>query len=99
MPERNSPEVIRDLLTSSHVIAMVGASTNPQRDSYGVMRFLLDRGYRVIPVNPAAVGEEIHGQAVVASLDDISEPIDIVDVFRNSEAAGEVADDAIRVGA
>jgi predicted CoA-binding protein len=63
------------------------------------MRFLLDRGYRVIPVNPTAVGSKIHDQPVVASLGEIEEPVDMVDVFRRSEAAGEVTDEAIAIGA
>jgi predicted CoA-binding protein len=96
---RNSDEAIRAVLTSTHLIALVGASTNPVRDSYSVMGYLLDHGYRVIPVNPISAGEEIHGQRVVATLSDIGEPVDLVDVFRNSEAAGEAINDAIEIGA
>ena len=78
---------------------MVGASDRPDRPSYGVMRFLLSKGYRVIPVNPQLAGGTIHGQPVLASLDEINEPIDIVDIFRNSAAAGTVIDAAIAAGA
>jgi uncharacterized protein len=90
---------IADLLKGTKVIAMVGASDRPERASHGVMRFLLSQGYRVIPVNPALVGATLFGQAVKASLVAIEEPIDMVDIFRNAEAAGAVTDDAIAVGA
>lgn len=90
---------IAALLRDSRVIALVGASDRPDRASYGVMRFLLQKGYQVIPVNPQLAGDTIHGQPVRATLDEIGEPIDIVDIFRNSAAAGAVIDDAIRIGA
>ena len=90
---------IAALLTSAKTIAMVGASDRADRPSYGVMRLLLSKGYRVIPVNPQLAGQSIHGQPVVATLAEIGEPIDIVDIFRNSEAAGAVIDDAIAAGA
>jgi len=88
---------IRELLTSTKTIALVGASANAQRASNAVMHYMLDRGYRVIPVNPNE--KEILGQTVFASLKDIPEPIDMVDVFRTSEAAGSICDEAIAIGA
>ena len=94
-----SDALIREVLESARLIALVGASPNPARDSNSVMKFLLDRGYRVIPVNPQAAPGEIHGQRVVARLAEIEEAVDMVDVFRNSEAAGEAVDEAIAIGA
>ncbi|WP_119308692.1 CoA-binding protein [Cohaesibacter haloalkalitolerans] len=94
-----SVDYLKGILTSVKRIALVGASNKPERASYRVMRFLLEMGYDVIPVNPGLAGSEILGQPVVASLRDIAGPIDMVDVFRNSEAAGEVTDEAIAVGA
>jgi len=90
---------IKALLQSVKTIALVGASANPARDSHGVMAFLQHQGYRVIPVNPGLAGQELLGERVAASLADIDEPIDMVDIFRNSEAAGPVVDDAIAAGA
>ena len=94
-----SDEDIAELLTTARTIAMVGASDNPSRASFGVMKFLQDHGYRVIPVNPRITGEHVHGEYVWRELDQIGEPIDIVDIFRNSAAAGEVVDQAIAAGA
>ncbi len=90
---------IAALLNSVRTIAMVGASAKPERASHHVMAFLLRHGYRVIPVNPGLVGQDILAQPVVASLADIGEPVDMVDIFRDSEAAGAVVDDAIAIGA
>jgi len=90
---------IKALLQSVKTIALVGASANPARDSHGVMAFLQHQGYRVIPVNPGLAGQELLGERVAASLADIDEPIDMVDIFRNSEAAGPVVDEAIATGA
>jgi predicted CoA-binding protein len=90
---------IRQILTEARTIALVGASPRPDRDSHRVMRYLLERGYRVYPVNPSCAGQTILGETVRASLDEIGRPIDVVDVFRASEAAGEVVDGAIRCGA
>ena len=93
----DSDEALRELLSSTKTIALVGASPDPQRASHAVMHYMLDRGYRVIPVNPNE--EEILSQKAYASLSDIPEPVDMVDVFRNSEAAGAVCDEAIAIGA
>ncbi len=92
-------EDIARLLGETRTIALVGASDNPARASNEVMHFLQGRGYRVIPVNPGMAGKTIHGAPVAASLADIGEPIDLVDIFRNSEAAGAVVDEAIAAGA
>jgi hypothetical protein len=83
------------LLAGSRTVAVVGASDRPERASFGVIRFLLDRGWRVIPVNPRLAGGEILGQPVRSSLQEIEERIDIVDVFRRSEEAGSVVDEAV----
>lgn len=98
MPLREDSE-IADLLMGARTIAMVGASDRPDRPSFGVMKFLQGRGYRVLPVNPAITGEHVHGEYVWRELSQIGEPIDIVDIFRDSEAAGETVDQAIAVGA
>lgn len=98
MPLRDDDE-IAELLASARTIAMVGASDRPERASYGVMKFLQDHGYRVLPVNPTITGEHVHGEYVWRDLSQIGVPIDIVDIFRNSEAAGDAVDDAIKVGA
>ena len=94
-----SDAAIKALLEDVKTIALVGASANPARDSHGVMAFLLRQGYRVIPVNPGLAGQQLLGEEVVASLSDIRVPIDLVDIFRNSEAAGAVVDEAIAAGA
>ncbi len=98
MPLRTDEE-IAELLKGARTIAMMGASDRPDRPSYGVMKFLQDHGYRVIPVNPTITGERVHGEYVWRELSQIGEPIDIVDIFRRPEAAGEAVDEAIRAGA
>jgi predicted CoA-binding protein len=94
-----SPDDIRTLLLETRTIALVGASDRPDRASYGVMKALLDHGYDVTPVNPVLAGKTILGRAVVSGLIDVVGSIDLVDIFRNSDAAGGVVDAAIGVGA
>jgi predicted CoA-binding protein len=94
-----SDDDIRDLLAETRTIALIGASDRPDRPSYGVMAYLQSRGYRVIPVNPQITGEHVHGEYIWRSLDQIGDPIDMVDIFRRSEAAGEAVDEAIAAGA
>ena len=78
---------------------MIGASDRPDRPSYGVMAYLQSRGYRVLPVNPQITGEHVHGEYVWRELSQIGEPIDMVDIFRRPQAAGEAVDEAIAAGA
>jgi predicted CoA-binding protein len=92
-------DYIRGILRRTKTIAMVGASTNWTRPSFFAMKYLQAKGYRVIPVNPAAAGQELLGETVRASLKDVDVPIDMVDVFRASEHVGPVADEAIAVKA
>ena len=92
-------DYIRAILRDVRVIAMVGASPNWNRPSYFAMKYLQAKGYRVIPVNPVAAGQEILGEKVHASLATIGETVDMVDIFRNSEAAGPISDEAIAIGA
>ena len=94
-----APQDIATLLTETRTIALVGISDRPERASYRVMAVLQDHGYRVLPVNPQIAGEHVHGEFVWGRLSDIGEPIDMVDIFRRSDAAGEAVDDAIAVGA
>src|ERR1700684_3843058 len=79
---------LRRILSSVRTIAMVGASSNWNRPSYFVMKYLQGKGYRVIPVNPGTAGKDLLGERIYASLRDIPEPIDMVDVFRASDAVG-----------
>ena len=99
LQERYPDRLLREILTSVKTIALVGASAKPHRPSNGVMRFLQTHGYRVIPVNPGLAGQSLHGERVHASLAEIPEKIDMVDVFRNSAYAGAVADQAVAIGA
>jgi uncharacterized protein len=87
---------LRTILGEVKTIAMVGASPHWNRPSFFVMKYLQSKGYRVIPVNPQAAGETILGERVYADLADVPEPIDMVDIFRRSEAAGAIVDEAIR---
>lgn len=91
-----SDGAIADILKSMRVWAVVGASQSIARPVYGVMEFLIRRGYEVVPVNPTIAGETVLGLPVSASLGDVDRGVEVVDVFRNSAAAGQVVDDAIR---
>ena len=98
MPLTEDDEIAA-LLTSVRTIAMIGASDRPDRPSYRVMKYLQDHGYRVFPVNPQITGEHVHGEYVWRELSQIGEPIDMVDIFRRPQAAGEAVDEAIAAGA
>lgn len=107
MPDTANPDPMSDGLTDEAVaailrgvrsIALVGWSPRPDRPSHGVARFLAARGYRVIPVNPGQAGQQALGETVVATLAEAG-PVDMVDIFRRSEEAGAVVDEAIAAGA
>lgn len=94
-----SDDYIRKILRQVRTIAMVGASTNWNRPSFFAMKYLQQKGYRIIPVNPRAAGEEILGEEVYKQLSDIPVRIDVVDVFRRSEECVQYAEQAIEIGA
>ena len=100
-------DFIKDILTNSKTIAMIGVSSLKKKEdpkmikrkpSTIVIKYMQDFGYKVIPVNPSAVGEVIHGETVVANIEDISIPIDIVDVFRPSKEIPAIANQAVKIG-
>jgi len=93
-----SDDIIRDILTTTRRIALVGASAKPERPSNEVMGFLLRRGYEVTPINPGLAGQAIHGKPVVGALDQAA-PLEMVDVFRASAHVRPVVEDAVRLGA
>src|SRR5215213_8092016 len=88
-------EHIRTILQSVKSIALVGASNNPARPSWIVAKYLIERGYDVIPINPGLAGQEILGRPVHGRLADIPRPVDMVEIFRNSQAAGPITDEAL----
>jgi uncharacterized protein len=90
-----SDELIKNILRSTKTIAMVGASGNDMRPSYFAMKYLLDKGFLVRPVNPGLAGKQILGQTVYATLKDVPAPIDMVDIFRASDAALAIVDEAL----
>jgi uncharacterized protein len=90
---------LRSILTSVKTVAIVGASENPVRPSYFVVKYLLAKGYTVYPVNPGIAGRELLGVKVYASLADVPKPVDMVEIFRNSEAALGITKEAIAIGA
>ncbi len=93
-----SDATVRRILSTTRRIALLGASMKPWRASHGVMRFLLDHGFDVTPVNPGLAGQMLHGRTVVERLRDAA-PVEMVDVFRNSSHVGGLVDEAIRLGA
>ncbi len=97
--ESYSDGYLLDILRNDRVVAMVGASPHWNRPSYFAMKYLQIKGYRVIPVNPAAAGEEILGEKVYAGLREIPVKVDIVDIFRRSDAVPPIVEDAIAIGA
>ncbi len=94
-----SDDHIRAVLERVRSIAIVGASDDPVKASFFVLKYLREKGYRVIPVNPRLAGRTILGEPVHAALGDLPEPPDMVDIFRNAAAAGAITDEAIAVGA
>ena len=95
MSKSDTDDLIVGILETVRTIALVGASPKPERPSHDVMKFLLDQGYTVIPINPGQAGKEILGQTVYASLADVPGTYDMVDIFRASDAAGETVREAI----
>ena len=89
--------ILRQVLTETQVIALVGWSPNPERPSHHVAAFLTRKGYRVIPVNPGQAGVIVAGEKVRASLSEIDEPVDMVDIFRRSEEVGPVVAEALHL--
>ena len=94
-----SDDYIRGILDEVRTLAMVGASANWNRPSFFAMKYLKQKGFRVIPVNPGSAGQEILGETVVAGLADIGGRIDVVDVFRPAEECEGIAEEAIKIGA
>ncbi|MEP0234268.1 CoA-binding protein [Roseibium sp.] len=90
-----SDAYIKGILDETRTIAMVGASANTVRPSYFVLKYMLSKGYGVWPINPGHAGKEILGQMTYASLEDLPEPPDMIDIFRNSNAAAKIVDDII----
>ncbi len=93
----DADQMVREVLMTTRVIALVGWSPKPDRPSHRVAAFLSSRGYRVIPVNPGQAGVIVQGEPVRASLSEITEPVDMVDIFRRSEEVGAVVDEALAV--
>jgi predicted CoA-binding protein len=90
-----SDDLIRSIMRETKTIALVGASNNDSRPSWIVLKYLKERGYTIYPVNPGLVGQEILGLPVYASLKDVPQPVDMVEIFRNSQAAGPITDEAL----
>src|ERR671927_1551937 len=92
-----SDDYIADILSSARTFAFVGASANTSRPSYFAMKYLIGKGYTIIPVNPGLAGKQILGQTVYASLSEVPGPVDVVDVFRSSDAALDIVRDAVHL--
>ncbi len=92
-------DYIHEVLNTNRSFAIVGASANTVRPSYFVLKYLLDKAFEIIPVNPGLLGRDLLGQKVYGALKDIPSPVDIVDIFRSSEAALEITKEAIGIGA
>lgn len=97
MSETYSDAFLKETLTRTKTIAVVGVSPNPVRPSHYVARYLALKGFQVIPVNPGHAGKQLFGATVRASLSEIKEPVDMVDIFRRSEAVPEIVDEALEV--
>ena len=97
MSKSDTDDMIVGILETVKTIAVVGASNKPERPSYQVMDFMQGQGFKVIPINPGLAGGKLLGETVYASLDDAPGPFDMVDIFRASEAAGDVVRDTIRI--
>lgn len=97
--DSTSDVVIKEILKTTRTIALIGASDKPDRPSYAVMKYLIRRGYQVIPVNPFNAGKEILGEFVFGTLSEISTPIDMVDIFRKPNEVGQIVDAAIAADA
>jgi uncharacterized protein len=93
------PDYLRSFFERARTIAIFGASPEPWRPSFGIMRYLQRVGYRVIPVNPTTLGESVHGERFYGRLEEVPEKIDCVNVFRRPDAVGEAVDQAIAAGA
>ena len=91
-------EILKSILNSINTIALVGASSNPQRDSYKVMKYLIEKGYKVFPINPNEKGNKILGRKCYTNLEEIKHKIDMVDIFRSKEFVMDISLNAINIG-
>ena len=99
MLQDESNDNIKEILKNIHTIAVVGASDKPERDSFKVMQFLIERGYKVFPINPNLQGKIILNQKCLSSLNMVDKKIDMVDIFRQKDAVMEITKEAIAIGA
>lgn len=94
----SEPDLLRDMLGRARTIALVGASPDPWRPAFGIMRYLQTAGYRVVPVNPNHAGDTLHGKRVVPDLASVGDAVDLVNVFRRSDALPGIVAQAIAIG-